>query len=181
MRIKLFGLMLGLTFIAALFPAVRASAHVLIADETNTVGAILHLTPDDDPVAGTTTGIFYDVQTPIDLNNAAVHLQITNAEETISESVVTTREGSTASGAFIFPIRGLYYLTLSISSRAGGPEVKPLTFRSSVRITRSLSGRDPKPETPAWATFGLIMSVWGLSASLLVLAVRHRTIFRQSK
>lgn len=40
----------------------KAYAHVLVSDESNTVGAVLHITPDDDPIAGESAHIFFDVQ-----------------------------------------------------------------------------------------------------------------------
>ena len=47
-----YGLAIVLSAAGLLLYTPSVSAHVLITDTTKEIGAILHIQPDDDPVAG---------------------------------------------------------------------------------------------------------------------------------
>jgi hypothetical protein len=151
----------------------QVAAHVLVQDTVGKTGAIVHFSPNDNPIAGESTGIFYDVQTGQDLNQAALHLRVTTENNSIDEAVPLTAKGHTVSGAFEFPARGLYFLILTIDSKVDGPKVEPLTFKYSLQVAKSSHGSDPAPQVPAWTTFGMVMSVW-LFAALGLIAFRRR-------
>lgn len=38
------------------------SAHVLITDKNNQIGSVLHITPDDDPIAGQPSALYFDIE-----------------------------------------------------------------------------------------------------------------------
>src|SRR5689334_16513316 len=58
---QLLGLKLFIAFsflIFSLFLPQKVSAHILKYD--GSIGAVLHVNPDDDPIAGETTGFFFE-------------------------------------------------------------------------------------------------------------------------
>jgi hypothetical protein len=147
----------------------RAEAHVLIADTTNKIGAIVHFSPDDEPVAGGISGIYFDVPSNIDIALSNPELEIDSSNGSIRELVPVTINGQTISAAFEFPLRDLYNIDLSFSP----PGRTPLQFHYSVRITSSLYGANPSPHVAAWVKVGLLLSVWSLLA-LIVVAIKQR-------
>ena len=182
MRINLKLLLAGsvFTFVFMLLCMPRlALAHILVADSSNTAGAVLHVTPEDDPVAGETTGIYYEVGSKIDLKSSKVSLIISSDTGGINLAIPVTIHDQTVSAGFNFPVRGLYFLTLRIApnEKTG----KEIVFTSSQRVTHSLKGANPAVEVPTWARAGLILSVWAVLLLLLVAIKRRRLIAGQSK
>ena len=59
---KYFLTALGFVAIISIVTSASVQAHVLVADESNTYGAVIHVMPDDDAVAGTETTIYFDTQ-----------------------------------------------------------------------------------------------------------------------
>jgi hypothetical protein len=155
-----------------------ASAHVVVPDTTGKTGAIFHVTPDDDPIAGATTGLYYELDPSSNLQTATATLLITSASGGISETVPATLKGQTVSASFDFPVRDLYYLSLSVVP--ADHSLPALTFNSSQRITHS-SGANPEVVVPIWAKLGILASVWSLTLLFLTAIRRRRAIIKKSR
>lgn len=99
--------------ILAIIVGHTASAHVLKVD--GTIGAILHINPDDSPVSGSPTSysiLFKDTTNKLDLENCGCHVEITQNNTIVSMSTLHIVDSSDATGAYTFPSPGVYSLIL---------------------------------------------------------------------
>jgi hypothetical protein len=98
-------------------PASRVQAHVLQSD--NGVSAVLHITPDDDPIAGVPTviGLEFNSTTPgFSLSQYATDVTVQGSSVTASEPPVTISSDSDTplygTAQVTFPEPGSYTLTV---------------------------------------------------------------------
>jgi len=162
-----------LFFVTALLVALcasrTASAHVLVQDDTHRVGAVLHITPDDDPVAGQPAQLFYDVKDKLFLDNVFLPvLRIADVNGNKTEEVRVTHSGTTISATYTFPVQGVYDLTLTLSS----PD-KTYTFTYTQRVGRGTQAIATAHPDHAWADTAFIASICG-GIALLVIGFNHR-------
>lgn len=145
--------------------AVPAQAHVLITDNTGTIGAILHITPDDDPIAGEPSSLFFDIQSDAFSKHAhSVVLQITD-DKGHTVDVPAQLIGSSVSANYIFPQQGVYKIVLSAHAHAetGSHEAAHAhTFTHTQRVARGLAGSVLDEPTHTWADIGLVLSLCSL-------------------
>ena len=156
-------------FILALIASVffvshAASAHVLITDGTNKMGAVLHIIPDDDPVAGEPATLYFDMQTN---ENPTVELRIQNKSGN-NETLTMKVDGALATIEYTFPSQGVYELTFNVKTSSS-----VYTFTQSQRISRGVSSSALDQPDYAWAQVALITSVVGVLV-LIILAVNNR-------
>ncbi|MEO5949955.1 MAG: hypothetical protein ABIQ04_00750 [Candidatus Saccharimonadales bacterium] len=141
-------------------------AHVLISDDTKTVGAVLHVVPDDDPIAGQQANLYFDIQTK-KLNEKNTKLTITNLTTDEKAVIPIQVDNSSVNANYIFPVQGTYQLTLMASSD------KVYTFNYSQRISRGATGSALDRPTYPLATIALIFSAT-LLLFLLIIMFNHR-------
>ena len=102
-RILLGALTVGcLTFISHNKPAM---AHVVESDQS--IGAVLHIDPDDDPIAGEVSTFFFDIKDKtgrFQENNCLCKLRIQQDGQTLYEELFNQPGG----GTYTFPSRGIY-------------------------------------------------------------------------
>lgn len=150
-----------------------ASAHVLIADSTNSVGAVLHVVPDDDPVAGQESNLFFDVESQkIDQNSTK--LAITDASTGQTSVVPTKATGSLVTADYTFPTQGVYKLSLTVGSS------KTYVFNYSQRVSRGVIGSaQAKPVYPL-ANMALVFCAVVFALLLVILFNHRREMWRRS-
>lgn len=166
---------LALLIVAACFmPVSEASAHVLVMDETKTTGAVLHIIPDDDPIAGQPSSLYFDMQDALTRDDVVVELLISNSRGD-SEIVETKRSGSLVTATYTFPAQGVYGLTYTVTS---GDEA--YTFRQAQRVSRGISSVTLEQPFHAWAQVLLAISVFGLAIVAIVAFNRRKEIAEQS-
>lgn len=158
---------IGLLFVIFGVASEKAAAHVLLMDETGTVGAVLHISPDDDPVAGERTGFFLDVQ------------NLPAASDDLSLTVVDTQSGlempSDDPQNFVFPARGRYRLVFTINS-----EGKIYTFSHEQLVSRGVATGASHTPDHQWAEALLLTGVIGMVLLIVVVFNRREDIARQS-
>lgn len=147
-----------------LFTPSQAVAHVMVADVHGTSGALLHVTPDDNPEAGAVTHLYFDVDQKTNLKDARIKLEVLSDTGGINEEIPVDRKGQVIASSIVFPVRGIYYLTLSIVPAIGGETV---LFKYPLRVERSVLSPNPKRTIPFWAMAGFIGSLWALCALVL--------------
>lgn len=167
-------------FFLMLFLIVPASspayAHVLITDQTGTNGAILHIVPDDDPVAGQEATLFLDVQSePVDSPNAQVKLTVKD-EEGRESTVDPQVNGSLITARYTFPAQGMYELTYVIDTSDNS-----YSFQDTRRVTRGVAPGKMDQSNHAWAEASLVAGSLGLATLFIVAFNRRRDIAAQSK
>lgn len=101
-------LLLNLAIITILLVVpVSASAHVL--ESQGSIGAVLHVDPDDDPVAGERSGIFFEFKDKTNRfkpQDCDCRLKILQAGRAIYDQPFTQLSG----GEFTFPTRDTYII-----------------------------------------------------------------------
>lgn len=142
-----------------------AQAHVLIADDQEQVGAVLHITPDDDPIAGEPSTIFFDIQNNA-ISDKSHSFTLTVSQDTGEKMYIPiTPAGSTVSATYAFPVQGLYELVLLAEPLDSS--AKRLSFRQSQWVSRGEVAKAPPESTYFWAEVGLVASL----CSLLVIGI----------
>lgn len=142
------------------------AAHVLISDDTKSIGAVLHVVPDDDPIAGQQSNLFFDVQTQ-KINKADTKLTIVNTTTGQTASVPIKVDASSITADYTFPSQGVYKLSLSVGSD------KTYTFNHSQRVSRGAIGSVSDKPTYPFARLALVLC-GTLFLLLLVVMFNHR-------
>lgn len=159
-----------------LLPSI-ASAHVLVKDQAGSTGALLHIIPDDDPVAGEPATLFFDVRDPsIAKSGASTRLTIYD-EQNKSLEVSSTLQGSSVSATYTFPRQGLYIIKLVIKQNGRTTH----TFVESQRVSRGIINGETMPSAPAWAEVGIIFSGIAAVCAAIITFNRRKTISEYSK
>ncbi|HYH75287.1 MAG TPA: hypothetical protein VD735_04990 [Candidatus Saccharimonadales bacterium] len=154
----------------------QATAHVLIRDTRGATGAMLHINPDDDPVAGRQTTLYFDIQDQaVAAQDTQVDLVITDPAQ-LSQQVATKLRGTSIAATYTFDTRGLYQLQLTIWQQG-----KVLhRFEQSQRVTRGVTGATTVTP-PAWAEPGLLVSGVALVLTGIIAYNRRSSIIKYSK
>lgn len=150
-------------------------AHVLITDTTNTKGAVLHLTPDDDPIAGQPATLYLDVQ-DLQVNKNGDASLVIRASDGSETKIIPRSSGALFTATYTFPTQGVYLLTYIIQADA-----QTYTFTQSQRVSRGVSSQAMASSNYPWAQIVLVAT--GVSALLLVLLIvnRRKAIAQYSK
>lgn len=168
-------MLLCLLALAACFAITpTASAHVLITDTTKAQGAILHIIPDDDPIAGQKATLYFDAQNQVVQKDSTVAVAIKDAGGQQDE-VEARIDGSLVTADYTFPAQGAYELTFTIKT-----DSKTYAFTQSQRVSRGVAASALDKPTYPWAEMLLLAS--GISLVLLgVMAFnRRKGIAKQS-
>lgn len=164
-------------FLAVLFimlwSAPLAQAHVLVTDTTGKIGGVLHINPDDDPIAGQPSTLFFDIQNSTFSSHAhQVTVDITDDKGT-STSPSFSVTGSSVLITYTFPTQGVYTITLKADANEV-TQVHNHTFIHTQRVTRGTTGSAIDTPQYAWAELLLIGGACSLAA-LTIVAVNRRT------
>ena len=156
---------------------VKANAHVFFTDDTGSSGVILHVLPDDDPIAGQPTNLFFDIQDK-NLNTEKYdYTLVVTDEKNIQTQAITDAVGpNSIAVTYIFPSQGIFSLKLAAlpSNAPSNSSQDPVTFSYSQRVTRGASGSPLDQKRYAWAEFGLMLGICALIL-LVILAISQRT------
>lgn len=155
----------------------HVSAHVLIKDKASGTGAILHVNPDDDPIAGERASLFYDIRdSSINPSSSDATLSITD-DQGVTSAVPSEIRGSSVSATYNFPRQGLYRIRLVIE-RDG---TVTHTFMQAQRVSRGIIGGVTVSSTPAWAEAGIIFTLLASAFVAIVVFNRRENIGKYSK
>lgn len=172
-RLMLIG---AIAFLLVLLPSV-VEAHVLIKDQSGTSGAILHVVPDDDPIAGKKTDLIFDVQNSTFIKSGfSAELQITQKRNGQTVTVPTITKDNIIRAAYVFPVQGAYDIKLTIA-----PGQNEQVFNYSQRVSRGVAGSVAQQPRFVWAEIGFISSVCGLLILAIIAVNRIREIRIHSK
>ena len=161
--------------VAALLAAPTTQAHVLITDQTGERGAILHIVPDDDPIAGKTATLFFDTQHNLLDATSTATVSIHQEGSDQATQLATKIDGPLITANFVFPRQGVYQLRYTIHSSAGS-----LVFEHTARVSRGIAVGTLDRPRHTWAE-GVLFGCSALLACLGILAWnRRKDIARQS-
>ncbi len=111
-----------------------ASAHILLTD--GTVGAILHIDPEDDPIAGQAATFYFDLKLKSGSFDAAL----------CECSVSFSKKGDPAAPipyasqmSYTFPEKGIYEIVLAGTPKLGA-SFPPFRLTDDLRVDREAAG-----------------------------------------
>lgn len=149
-------------------------AHVLIHSNDKNAAAILHVIPDDDPIAGEPASLMLDTQSGVVGEGSTITLTINDTSTQTEETITTSIDGSLVSAKYIFPSQGVYHLRYVITSGADETE-----FEQEIRVSRGV-GATTESQQYVWAEALLfIVSVLFVVLSIVGWNNRH-DIFKSS-
>lgn len=169
--------LLLLAIVIVLVMPVTASAHVMVLDETQSKGAILHIIPDDDPVAGEKSTLFFDMQNQVleKSKNSKVTLTITSGSNQNTDVPVRTK-GSLVTASYVFPAQGLYTVQYKIKT-----DTDTYLFSYLQRVSRGAVVNPLTPQTHTWAEILVIGSAISIILLLITAINRRKLIIAQSR
>lgn len=140
------------------------SAHVVVANDSNTQSAILHIIPDDEPVSGKKATINFIFQDHALQGAESVTLLIKGESSEMRPPVKI--EGNQAMAEVVFNQAGVYALDLTV--------VSPGSAESHFRYTQRVSAGDGSHWiAPSWAEPLFIASTL-LLVGLAIIAFNFR-------
>lgn len=150
----------------------HVQAHTLETDTS--VGAVLHITPEDDPVVGEITDFFFDIKdktnkfVPADCDCIASILQ--GGQEVYSQPLFQSSVNPSmqdASFSYTFPERNVYTIRISGKPRSQG-SFEPFTLEWDQRVARistnpeAAASEQKTPDIWRWVFSGLGIGGFGL-------------------
>lgn len=129
-----------------------AAAHMFSKDTMAGSGSVLHITPDDDPIAGEQASLVFDIK---DLSSSEKQTvaKLTIVDDQQREAKVPARvHDNTVVAEYLFPQQGLYKISLSIEQDG----IQTHNFTQSQRVNRGIIGSITVNKTPFWAVAGLL-------------------------
>lgn len=169
-------ILLGVLCALALLPTDQASAHELVVDTARDKGAVLHIDPLDDPIAGKKSTIFLAIRNLPDAATAKGVLLVHNQRGT-TQLAVARFHGSMAYADYTFPDQGNYTLTFVIKT-AG----HTYTFREDEHVARGveLAGNTNTARQYKWANYLFAISIALIVSVCVVAWWRRKFIARAS-
>lgn len=161
--------------VASLFGTIQpADAHVLIRDDANSIGAILHITPDDDPIAGEESSIYFNLRGQ-SLRESDVTITITDESTNQPVTLAVTTTSSGVETTYTFPSRGVYQINLDIQGQ------RDYSFSHTQRVSRGIGTDAAQTNSYPLATAALVLSSVTLALLVLIFINRKKDIDKQSK
>lgn len=151
-----------------------AAAHVLITDESRSKGAIVHIVPDDDPIAGERAIIYLDIQSVVVKEDASASMRVVSTDG-VEQTVAMKAEVGLFTAPFVFPTQGVYELTFDVSLGNG-----VYTFLLSQRVSRGVMGSALDTQEHTWAESLLVGAGIGVAMVGIFVFNRRKAIAKQS-
>lgn len=146
-----------------------AYAHVLLREDSGELSAVLHINPDDDPIADRAADLFFDLESRQQL---AAGTPVTITVQKPDGGLDSMHRQLDANGdiglEYTFTSKGSYLLRLEIVGRDGST----LMLSHSQHVTRGKAA-DPSLHQHPLAEFILVVSI-SIFAILTILAIVHR-------
>lgn len=159
-----------LLLILLVIPIGTADAHVLKSD--GSVGAILHVSPDDDPIAGVQTDFFFEIKdksgTFVPDNCICTASILQNGTEVYSQPLFANNASpnlDNASLSYVLPQRDVYVVQMK-GKPIGKGTFEPFTLSWDIRVER-----DQKPESQTTDNNDVLPYIYALAAVSIVVGV----------
>lgn len=129
----------------------KSYAHVL--ESSGSVGAVMHISPDDSPVAGVRSDFFFefkDKKNKFDPKNCNCTVSIIEADKSIFSTGLFSNNPSpsldSASFAFTFPTRDIYEVRIT-GEPLDGKAFERFTLNYDIRVEREVNDAVSKGES----------------------------------
>jgi hypothetical protein len=139
---------------------ILAEAHFLVTDKN--IGAVLHVEPNDEPVAGKPASFFFDFkdkQNKFTPQNCDCTFEIDeNGKDIFSQALFhneTNPSLATASVTYAFHQRGVYQVKV-IGKPLTPNEFQPFTLTWDFRIDQAVNKQDASQKQTFFTNFGIV-------------------------
>lgn len=154
---KVFKISLAISLALLLAPLV-AEAHVLKTD--GSIGAVLHVDPADDPVAGQSSSFlfeFKDKQNKFNMTDCNCQLEVYRSGKQIYTSSLQAGSGNTGAASYTFPERGVYTVG-AMGQPFSAAAFQPFSLKFDIRVDRVSAKPKPGGFTKIiYVTLGLVL------------------------
>jgi hypothetical protein len=119
------------------------SAHILATD--GSIGAILHIDPDDDPIAGEPTNLFWDFKNTkgeFKIEGCSCRIYIIEDGRKIDDEPL-----SSTTFTYIFPKRNVYEIRIAGQPKQGD-SFQPFILSYDIRVSRETEIPDSTIQNP---------------------------------
>jgi len=152
-------------------------AHMLLKDTQSEQGTVLHITPDDDPIAGQQSALLYDIQGISPSHEHLTAILLVVDDQNHETSVMAHVRENTVAADFTFPKQGLYTLILNIQQ--DNKQIRQ--FTESQRVSRGTINSTAMRSIPPWAGVGLLCTALAAIAVAGIAFSRRKAIKIYSK
>lgn len=165
----------GLYLVGVLFfllPQV-VQAHFLKTD--GSIGAVLHIDPDDDPIAGKSSTFYFDVKdetNKFSITTCGCQVKIQQNNQDVYSQPVTQSGAESVSGSFLFPSQGVYQVSLVGQPLVAG-SFAPFQLTYDIRVSAAPSAAS------SWWDF--VVKHWVYGAILVVVIGVYLGVTRYSQ
>jgi hypothetical protein len=142
----------GIVIVALSTSATNASAHVLKSD--GSIGAVIHIEPDDDPIIGEDATFFFefkDKDNKFGLSRCDCSFSIFDGNERVFSESFAKASGSgdlsSPEFTYIFPKKGVYTLTV-IGKPLSDQDFKNFTLEYDLRVDRETGDQNSRNNFP---------------------------------
>jgi hypothetical protein len=159
-------------FLVLLFQPQLVYAHTLKTD--GSIGAIMHVDPDDDPVAGRQSNFYFEFK---DKNNAfkptdcdCTFAILQNGKVLFSQPLFKNNADpnlSNASASYYFPEQGVYMVRVTGQSH-NNQSFPPFTLNYDLRVSRTNSTPENATTGSNWFSDHLVQLTGGLVGLIIL-------------
>jgi hypothetical protein len=149
----------AIILVAIALPTSIASAHVLKTD--GTMGVVLHINPDDNPISGQSTNYvlyFNDTTGKFSLPGCLCGISISENGAVIAKNSLDVSSQQESSNIFVFPRPDVYTLHVTGSPKESGT-FQPFSLDYIVRVSGSNSSLHQDFPLSLWLAIGLDMGI----------------------
>lgn len=157
------GILLGLVVFSR-----PAGAHMFSKDAETESGAVLHITPDDDPIAGENSLFVFDIENAPPPNPSIVAMLTIADDQNHAAAVPAHLNEHMVKAEYTFPSQGLYTITLTLEQN--GQQTH--NFTQSQRVSRGTLINETASSKPLWAGLGALAS--GVAAVIVAFIAFYR-------
>lgn len=158
-------LLVLVALVGCLFAAsTSVSAHELEAD--GTIGAVLHVDPDDNPTSGipvTYLLAFKDTTHRFTLPGCDCMLRISEDDRLLFTHALVIKYPLDSENVFTFPRPGVYVLTVSGAPKQAGA-FQPFTLHYTLRVTGGMATQTQPFPLLLWVGAGMLIGIILLAA-----------------
>jgi hypothetical protein len=162
MKVRLITLAMPIICIVFAIPAV-ASAHVLKVD--GSIGAVLHINPDDNPTTGNSTDYvlsFSDDSGKFNLTNCNCTIAVMQNSQPVASEQLSTSKNNVSENHYTFAKPGVYTLRVAGTPKTPGA-FQPFILAYEVRVTSGQTNAQPMPAA-LWVGMGMATALILLAA-----------------
>lgn len=153
-------------------------AHILLTD--GSIGAVVHISPDDDPIVGENADFFFefkDKDNKFQPQNCDCQYEIKNGDNIIASgdlfASATNPSLENASFSLVFPEKGIYHLSVIGKPKNSG-DFNQFNLTDSIRIERTSESKSTNNEENFFTSHYLHFFVFGAGIGIFLILLSFK-------